>query len=532
MKLDITIKYHDSCDCLENLILAIAKWMKKDYELMFTEAWGFSYKPIRTCDGEIIGENIDVHTYRKDKWNSLYKYHGIGVKEKESRDYSMGLSIIKNQLSANMPVVIHMDTFWCHWRKELYQKFHRSHYCLVTNIDDRNNNLFVFDAQIANKGVILPIDDFIKGFRGYITFENKDIGIGSVDWKEIIENSTYRLKNTDESINLFEDMRILANDIKYKLVFENEVKNFEEFPFKAQIFQKIFDIGRGCKQYSTALKYINKLYNIQELDILSNRMNFAGNRWFSIFGMLCKSYYMNHNDLIIDRVVAKIKEAANDEEDIADNLVKLCKYGSLTSVDTLHKETKKHIDSKINKIFYLDLSQYFNNQGFSSSLSLDCSAELSNGGRYFLNENLPDERIWSINNMKFKFPILAENTNDNISCMGQNIHVRQIRGKNIMVLGCSELGNHSEYMNIRYTDGHVEKVPLEFTSWLSSNKSFGEIIAWTGKGAERTKDTVQVYPFPVHIYAKNYLLQYDGIVSSIELPVCPNIHIFAISLGE
>ena len=43
MMLNITAKHDDACNCLEDLYMSVADWFHVDYELMYSEAWGFSY---------------------------------------------------------------------------------------------------------------------------------------------------------------------------------------------------------------------------------------------------------------------------------------------------------------------------------------------------------------------------------------------------------------------------------------------------------------------------------------------------------
>lgn len=526
MSLDIVIKHDEFYDCLENLVLAVAKLWKKDYQLMSADVWDFSYKTSEQDNMLSLGQSVSNNAI--SNYDNLAKYHGISMKFVETSDYLEGLDVIKNELSNNRPVAIYMDTFWCNWYKVLYKKLHRPHYCLVIGIDTETNDLYIVDSQMANEETILPIKEFIHGFEAYITFSNEDVDIKNFDWKVLLQNSLKKNKNIENLVNIFEEMRKFAVDISSKLDLQNEIIGLEKFPFKAKIFQELFTLGKRRKQYSRMLAYIGKLYDIKELDAFSSRMKLAGDRWSSIFGLLCKAYYMNNDIKIINKIASKIEEAANDEENIADNLLEFCKYGN----NNLCNTSIEHINNKMDIYCFLNLSSHMNNQGFSNSLLPTCSAQLSDDGRYFLADNLPTDKIWNIANMKFSFPTIFNNSYDNISCMGQIINVDQAMYNYIMLLGCSELGDYREHINIKYLDGFIERIPIEFTAWIKPQPSYGEIIAWTGSRAVRTENEVEVSSFAVHLYAKNYQLKHDGKVECIELPTCPNIHIFAISLGK
>jgi hypothetical protein len=189
MKLEIPIKYDNAYNCVDNLVVAIAKWWNKEYALMSAEAWEFSYKPIKLDNSETIGNNVTLN--ERSNYDYLLEYHGIKTTYIEAKDYLEVLEVIKSELSQNRPVVIYMDTYWCHWYSELYKELHRPHFCLVTDMDDKG--LFISDIQMANKGAILPIDEFMKGFRSYVTFLKVDIDTKEIGWKEMLEKGNSKL---------------------------------------------------------------------------------------------------------------------------------------------------------------------------------------------------------------------------------------------------------------------------------------------------------------------------------------------------
>jgi len=531
MKLDISIKYNDAYNCLDNLIVDATKWWGRNYELLFAGSWGFYYKQIGAKGREALGDNIN--SSMNYPWDCFEKYHGVKINIIKNADYQDILRVIREELKENRPVIIYMDTFWCPWYKSNYQEIHSVHYCLAIGIDD-SNNLLIADSQFANNGTTLPEYNFSKGYGEYMTFSLKEPESASMAWRKIIRNAVDRIMSPAEDISIFEQMRNLGNDIRDKLDYATEIRGVEEYPLRAKLFQSLYNIGRGRKQFSIALNYLGNLVNSHELLLLSDRVRLAGERWMSLFGIMGKSYYLqgDDRDRILKRVVNKINEAALDEEDIAKNLIKLCENEALSGFDNLLKQDNQLYKKPLRDYYYVDISKVMNNQGFSSSLSLDCNAEISNGGRYFLTEGLPAEKEWNIENMKFLFPDTDNGLNDNISCFGQIIDIQPCKYGQIMVLGCAELGNHSDFIEIIYSDGCTERVSIEFTSWLISAANNKEIIAWTGKGAARTKTKVETYPFAVNLFAQMHTLQIHGEMKGIRLPECPNLHIFAVTLAN
>lgn len=531
MRIDIDIKHEDAYDCLDNLIVAVAEFWGRDFELFFAESWGFQYKRANADYGGTIAENLE--TGRAYRFDYLERFHGVKVEIYETNDYQDAMKIIKAELKENKPIIIAVNPYKCACFKEYVHGDGFSHYCLVIGIEN-NDNLIVADTQLAKDGVVLSAIDFFKGIKEFGTFTLVEGETEYPQWQDIIEKSIGRIINAHDEISVFGQIVNFREDIKKGLDFEKEISGYEQEPFQAPLFQKILGVGRCRKQFSKALYYLYKITEADELEIMSIRMKVAGERWVSIFGMLCKVYCLQENSRarILDKILNKIDEAVLEEERVAREILEICRKGFLNKFCKIRENMDSSDTEVFNDYVFLNLSKYYNNQGFSSSMSIKDKAEFSNGGRYFLNQGLPSDMYWSIGNMKFIFPEINDDKNDNISCFGEVIETEPISCTNIMVLGCAEFGDHSDILEILYHDGNIEKINLVFTSWLSPDSNYDEIVAWQGKGAVRDSDKVKVYPFPVSLFSKNYILRSRGIIKSLKLPECPNIHIFSITCAN
>lgn len=129
--------------------------------------------------------------------------------------------------------------------------------------------------------------------------------------------------------------------------------------------------------------------------------------------------------------------------------------------------------------------------------------------------------------MKFQFPNLIEDSYDNISCMGQIIEISSNYCSQIMILSCAEWGNYFETIIINYTDGFSINIPFEVSDWAMKNQASHEVVAWDGVCIK-----IGDYKGVAYIYAQGHLLSHNGFISTIILPNCSNIHIFAISLKQ
>ncbi|MCQ1531143.1 BtrH N-terminal domain-containing protein [Lutispora saccharofermentans] len=531
MMLNITAKHDDACNCLEDLYMSVADWFHVDYELMYSEAWGFSY-----TQGHNLSETSllsDLFRPGNGDRDALWQlYHGMAVTCTQPKSVSEVIDVICRELGNNKPVILYMDSFWCPWYKGRYQQFHTAHYCLITGINETHDVLYCVDGQNAGNGAELPVYNMAQGFGEYITFNKVEPSFADRSWQEIISDSMKRFNLSDNSI--FDMLRCFAKDLVPKVDFNAELSQYKDNPFNAPLFELFLAIGRGRKQFAKSLQYLSINYNDARLMGFADRLIRAGDRWSSIFGMIIKSYYMNKEIEMLKKVAQKIEEAADDEERIASELREYAETGHTASKQIHLIKSHMPLDNDLKQYFSVDLTNYYNNKAFDEVYNDKITAELSNGGRFMLSDDIPKDRNWNIEHMKFLFPMIGTGVNDNISCNAQNIPIPSLEYNHLMLLGCSELGNHADYLMVAYKDGFTEQVPIELTSWLTPKPTFGECIALTGRGAVKNSisGNVDIYPFTVSIYAAHYALKHEGIIDSIKLPYCLNIHLFALTLGK
>lgn len=524
MSVPIRIIHNPSYDCYDNLIIALSKYWNKNYEMMSLNSWGFLYDS--TITSNILGNKIKENSCTN--YNLLESFHGIkSISNSQKNPYKI-IEDIKTEITCNRPVAIYVNTFWSPWYSSDYQKINGDHYCLAIDTDPFNN-IKIVDSQFANDGALLPFNDYINGYGDYTTFEQVPIKNDLNNWPFFIWDSIKQLSPID-SKSIFEQMRDLSSEILKSLDLNIEVIGYENDPFTAPIFQNIFYIGRRRKQFSISLSYIGKNCNVYDLNIISNRMYEIGNKWSATFGLLCKSYYLGKNFNIINKLCTRIKELADEEEQVFEMLRSICHKEDLKSISKSFLTVPDHNSDHITDLHFVNIKDYVNNQGFGNSLDFSCTAEISNGGRYFYMEKTNIYSEFKCKNMTFK--TLIDNNNDNISCLGQKITIPSISANYIMFLGCSEIGDHLEYIQIEYENGIIENIPVGFTNWSKSNTAFKEILALEVKAAQRNTDKIFLFPFPAHIYAKNFKMKTNSLIKSIQLPLCPNMHIFSITLGS
>lgn len=527
MILDIKPFHGYGYNCYEDSVATVASWWGRDHQMMFADAWNFYFSHIDSEFSIRLGDKIEIK--ESDQLKYLEQYHGIKSIFYSNITAEDAIDIVKMELSANRPILLLIDVFFCPWDLN-YQKSHDTHCILITGLDDYNSKFYCTDGIYTKQNVHLYIELFMQGYRGCFTFELID-NYNNIDGRKYIESVFLNLQGDSKNLNTFESIRKFANEMEKKLDFKVEMEGYMYFE-QTPIFLNIRKISRGRKKFSSVLKYLGELYKIEDLLILSEKMSLLGSKWSIVEGMITKGYITSNLAKILCSIVHKIRELADYEEDVANSLAALSKkwnekQGYLTDFHLMNDLQEYYLNKEIE---YIELRNYMNNNGFGSSLSIKCTANLTGTGYYFLTKGLPEEKVWQIEEMKFNFPDLCDGINDNIACKGENIKISAGNYHSIMLLGCAEDGDFNDSIIVEYADGKFEEVSIKFSDW-AGRPLFNETVAWQGQVAKKDGNAVQLFDkFKPRLFAKAYILKHDGISISIRLPDCPNIHIFAISL--
>jgi hypothetical protein len=523
MLLNILPSHNSKFDCFDDLIVMASNFFKRDFELSFAGSWGFDFKP-KNMDYETIGDRLNPNII--DYLILLAQYHGIKVDWFENLIIDQFFSIIEKELSERKPTIVLLDSFWCPWNIE-YMKAHFTHAFLVVGMDESTKCLYCSDGFFNKNNVYLPVDHLINGYEKCATFVLEENISFDNDWKKIINTAINNLNIS----KAFTSMRLFSEDIANCLDLSKEVDGFEKF-WTAPLYSQLGHISKGRLLFTLTLEYLGRIYNISKFTKLSYKMEQAGKNWSTIRTILVKMFHMSNNNIDLASLTTRINAAADFEETLAMDLIKIEENGYIYFLNKNQQKNSSNLCNTIGETNFVDLTDYYNNQGFGSSLSLDCKADLTGTGHYFLVDNLPQGQDWQIGDLKFRFPHLAEGLLDNISCLNQVIKIQPNCYTSIFLLGCAEWGSFEETILIKYNNGETEEVSFGFSDWAIIPQ-YNETIVWTGKCVEKniTKGIVKILPSSVKLYSQKIYLKHNKVIEYIVVPDCPNIHIFAISLN-
>lgn len=528
INLEIQPVHDNSRDCLEDMLVSIAEWYGCGYELMFSESLEFRYI---WKDAEIVTLGNTL-TPEKNFFKCLEAYHGLKTILRRPKDNQQLLQLVIDELTQKHPNIIQFDSFWSPWELD-YKKIHSTHICSITGYDPQVQVLYCTDPYRMKYMEILPLENFLEGTEKEIYFFVFAPGFKQeINWRQILQTAVKRMNDLDTGRNAFDILRHFAALLDKYLDFELEFPTLERL-WRSPLYVNINNIARGRNQFAKSLWYLSEQLGITDLGILSQKYSQLAQEWNSLVSLLVKGAYSRKSDTIKYQISERLRQLAGKEEILTEKMA-----GLIENADHLPDDKFECFDNSgpgtdmecpaVKSIEYLDLSQSMNNQGFGDYDDPSCAADFTGLGECLLVEGICSQQEIIIDNMRFRFPRLGIDVNDNVSCQGQFITVPGIKCELLMFLGCAEWGNFSGKATIYYENNYQEDILLQFSDWFSSRPLYGEKIAWAGWATKKVSKNVKERR---QLYAQYCKAINDRPMIGIRLPECANIHIFSISVG-
>lgn len=497
-------------DCFENAIYSILNWKFNEYEMGFIGLWSFPYN--YTEQSDILGDKLNSDT-SEESLKNLSEYYGTDliIHKKEAIEHPY--DNIKKEISNNLPVVLFLDTYYCHWHMD-YHSRHKSHFCTVVGID-KNGDFVCVDSMTKNsKNLILCYDDFSNGCGDMITFKFSKRKTSDIDLKSILSGCIKNL-GLFTADNAFKNMRYFAKRLENSSDISNEFKGYKNL-WETPLCKNI-DIMCGRRvQMRKLMEYLEGVYCDDILPAMIEQFSAISYKWTVLRTVFYKT--------MITKGADELHNLADRLREISDLEEKTAKIIYNYTQDKAIGAGTNHGKSEIpGSYVYLNLNDFFNNKGFSSP-----NASFSKTGQYFLYDGLPSTKIWSVNGMKFIAPDVYGTEYDNISCANQVIKIPDGVYRSIMLLTCAEWGSFVDNVTVNYRDKTSEMLEIAVSD-LYGEPDFQETVAWKGKFVDKASYEI----LTGKLYAETYKINKDGrAIESVSLPNCNNIHIFSITLAH
>jgi hypothetical protein len=277
---------------------------------------------------------------------------------------------------------------------------------------------------------------------------------------------------------------------------------------------------------------------------LATQLKAAAEEWDSIRASLLKLNYMKViPNGFKEKIVGQLRQLAESERSMAADFIRDILGENIRAESVEQSVLRMPPSIEINTAAQQDalddllclkavpvrLAELCNNNGVGylrSSASLTCMDD----SEHFLLEQGQEGCFWSDEAFReFMMNEPSRGKDDNVSCFGQRIEFEPDFYAGASFIGCSEWGSFEETITIHYEDGTSQQAAFAFTDWHAETPEYGERIIWQGRTASyfRTND----YSHDGRkLYQRSIAFDPTKKISSIELPICPNIHLFACNL--
>ena len=537
-KIDIPLR-ESYGNCLDDTLVSILEFLKKQYPLLFVEDIGFrfdlnKYETTKSLTDSLIIE----HGNRKKIVN---EYFGIEFKvrtfpNEEHRDFFEALNIeIKN----NRPVLLGMAKF--RNLKKVYEKitmfdnqrnYFSDHLIIVNGIDFLYKQISICDSFYKIKDLQLSFSDFLPVENAsIITLRLKNHNLEN---SEILKNSIHKYYSYNNNFNIFKNIKNMQNALKTydPIMLKNEFRVEDNVILQAPLITKIYEICQSKKKFSSIIGLLFLGQDENKVIEIKNDIEYVSVQWNIILSMFTKMYYSRYKSgAYKNRILKKLELIEEIEQNILNRITQLSNKRKISKSYIEKNDVPENLFDFYNniekrEIISVLITKHLNNSGVKSKSNPKKKVDFNGLGDYIIDDNLLGS-ILIKNNYEFVIDDSNDSGYDNISCNNNNILVKQEVYRFVQLLGCSEYGIYMEKLKIIYIDGTEQVIKFCFSEWDFGAYDENEVV-WSGHGYKKIGNT---YEMPIRLYAKRFPLL-NKKINSIMLPDCPNIHIFGVSLEK
>ncbi|NMM53188.1 BtrH N-terminal domain-containing protein [Paenibacillus aquistagni] len=514
MKLNINPVSFQGLDCIDVLVVSYAKFLGREVSLIFGDSWSFKFNENPLNQSDTLGDRIGLNSCNVR--NILEKKCGVGVEFTFSVTPNDIMIILEKELNNGIPIGIYIDSFYCPWH-DRYKQDHGNHYCLAIGLDKNKGIICIDPAFMPDSEGILPFDDFVAGSDSYFVF-NVSPSVIIDDYKAYFYESLEKISNS----NMFSEIRRCSEVFGESFDYYVECANIMDNPWWCNLFRKLISISGGRRQFLEFVDYVSLKSDLCIPQVIIERFNEVCSKWDVIRFLLVKHNKSGFDDAQKKKISELMYYLADEEEEICEMLIR----GETT---TFESQTKLIGGSSNSKCTCVNLKPHFNNRAFGN-LSENNSADFTGLTEWYLGDNFEKLRSLKIDRMSFEININdTMQRYDNISCDEQKVKVPQGRYNSIMILAAAENGDFYSTIFLDLFDDSKLELHIKVSDW--TKPSFNEDIAFMTRRVHKYNQKAEIIQGDYgYLYGYKYKIPTDNLIKSITLPICPNIHIFAISL--
>lgn len=524
--LDVEI-VRQGVNCLDDVIATVCSWHNRRYELMYARSLNFQFES-EPADKE-YGERISAE-YSNDYLHLLEKYHGFHCEIHLNQPISEGIRMITEQLQAGNPLLILLDCFWIPWVDKFQIMHDFGHTMVGVGFDTETNELFVTDPFFEKKSARISYEQLEHGYYGCVTVTPSNNHLAT--YEEILKELSMTLEEWLQTGETSQAIAAFARETG-SVPFQPDAEA-EAMLSSSPLFMNLGRVSSARNNYGKLLSYLHECYGDERFEKVEEELKALSFQWSSVRGFLMKMAMVDDASMhayLKENTVKKLTDIASKELEVMERLITLYSMqpdqASLLEAEAYSAATLELEEDTIAVNHHVDLSRYLNHRGFGSE---EHPADFDSSGYYFPSSLIPLETTLHLDDMSFNMNVApGHNEYDNISCYGQEVELEGEKADFLTILGCSEMGNFLDQLTVKYQDGSKDTLVFGFSDWWNFHAVNNERVAWNEQVAHNEQGWIN---HKVHLYAAKLRLKSGRPLESLVLPMMPNIHIFAISVGS
>lgn len=524
MYIDIEIEQSKDMLCYDTVLATIAKWYKRDYEMIFTGSWNFYLRSESLENVSSIGEIFEAKIPNLEK--NLEMYHGIKSETLPITSNTEFEELIIKSMIECEPIVVLFNSKFSPWAPQNLKESEFMTPYIISGIND--NEIQCLDVHYLKGSQAIDKEFFFKGCGQFFKRFIKVSEHRKPDLRQFVQEVTKYL-HIDEQNNNFSNIDKLAKIIS-EVNFEEEFRDINN-PIESSLFNSLFIVQHNRAVFAMTFNYLFRLYDRIELENLALGLEKTSSKWNSIKSILLKAFLYNKTDkILVSKIVTKMREVCSLEKELFQQLKLLLGESDLIRLPTTELKTISSDKLFCRKQEHVDLNHLFNDKAFIN-IEKDIFGNFGMIGKAFLIDQVIMNNELKLGDIKFNMCQAYKKEYDNVSCMGQEIVADVDPYEGIAILGCAEWGNFVDYLVLIYDDGSKQEVRVEFSDWAFP-PVYSDYLVYEGNQVDLTKNNPIINGYKANLFAQVYQMNSSKRLMKIILPTCPNIHVFAISLYD
>jgi hypothetical protein len=533
--------------CLDDCIATACRYYGIEYRFAYSETWDFIYTPQAENPSAKFSERIRTDNVT-NRYGCLEKYHAIKLNYHYSSNTEELLGIVEKELHAGRVLCIRMDSFYLPW-DPIFNFGHTNHVCMPVNVEREKGLITVADPFNMMTGLEFPIDKLNEASGFCIAFEIDPGKNESFDSRHILMDMVGDLLKKRRGRNSFDNMKTFAEDfLTYfdpNIEMDDSKGNFSRGP----LYHHMINLAFGRSLFLISLKYVAEKHQSEELKQLALRFRRMISKWNIIIALMQRTFRDRNEAYETWKIYRENLSFSTDYQKIKENVHKILQEEAVYEEETAEKiqailealeKPHGHALQRLaqesrdfaaeSQYRCLELDNFFNNKAFGR-FDVPGKANFTGYGEYLLLDDKLEDHLSKVGDMVFKTAGLWKSENDNISCKEQIIEFEPFLCNGICFLASAEWGSYFEPVRLWNSRGELSEVNLGVSDFAFEIK-YDEKIAWSGKSALiQENGTVLSKPEAKIYYVACNLDECQELVQ-IQLPMCTNIHIFAITLRQ